>query len=141
MIACDNAVPHLLSDAEILQAFREMYRCTRPGGGCLISVRDYASMKRAETETRVVPFGVRQDGPVRYLVFQVWDVHGPTYDLRMYVVEDRGGAECRTRAMRGAYYAVSIERLQELMVEAGYAAVRRLDGRFFQPLLVGERVA
>jgi 2-polyprenyl-3-methyl-5-hydroxy-6-metoxy-1,4-benzoquinol methylase len=92
VIACDNAVPHLLSDAEILAAFREMYRCTRPAGGCIISVRDYAATELGGT--RVIPYGVRHEGSV-----------------------------C------------------ELMVEAGYTAVRRLDGRFFQPLVVGERVA
>ena len=43
IIACDNAVPPLLSDGEIGLAFREFYRCTKPGGGCLLSVRDYAA--------------------------------------------------------------------------------------------------
>ena len=33
VMACDNAVPHLLSDAEILRAFGQMFACTRPGGG------------------------------------------------------------------------------------------------------------
>src|SRR5690349_8664884 len=31
VIACDNAVPHLLSDDEILTAFKQFYRCTNPG--------------------------------------------------------------------------------------------------------------
>jgi 2-polyprenyl-3-methyl-5-hydroxy-6-metoxy-1,4-benzoquinol methylase len=30
VIACDNAIPHLLSDDEILMAFRQMRDCTRP---------------------------------------------------------------------------------------------------------------
>ena len=38
VIACDNAIPHLLSDDEILMAFRQMLDCTRPGGGCLVTV-------------------------------------------------------------------------------------------------------
>ena len=45
VIACDNSVPHLLSDAEILTAFRQFYECTAPGGICLISARDYATME------------------------------------------------------------------------------------------------
>jgi len=57
----------------------------------------------------------------------------------MYFVEDRGESEFRARVMRTRCYAVSIERLRELMVKAGYANVRRLDGRLFQPLLAGER--
>ena len=30
VIACDNAVPHLLSDDDILQAFEQFYQCTVP---------------------------------------------------------------------------------------------------------------
>ncbi|MER3423558.1 MAG: class I SAM-dependent methyltransferase [Nitrospiraceae bacterium] len=50
VIACDNAAPHLLSDEDILRAFQQFYECTRPGGGCLVSVRDYADMKRGGTK-------------------------------------------------------------------------------------------
>jgi hypothetical protein len=39
--------------------------------------------------------------------------------------------------MRSEYYAVPITRLLELMTEAGFSAVRRIDDRFFQPLLAG----
>jgi 2-polyprenyl-3-methyl-5-hydroxy-6-metoxy-1,4-benzoquinol methylase len=53
VIACDNSIPHLLSDEEIRVAFREMYRCTSPSGGVLISVRDYDSSETAGT--KVVP--------------------------------------------------------------------------------------
>jgi SAM-dependent methyltransferase len=137
VIACDNAIPHLLSDEEILAAFREMYLCTEPGGGCIISVRDYAAMELGGT--RIVPFGVRHDGATKYVVFQLWEFEGPIYDLHMFFVEDGGEPVCRVRVVRSKYYAVSIARLCELMTEAGYTGVRRLDGRFFQPLVVGLR--
>ncbi len=139
VISCDNSVPHLLSDGEILAAFRQMLLCTRPGGGCLVSVRDYAAMEPADT--RFVPFGAKREGDLRTLVFQVWEYHGAIYDLHMYFVEDRGGQEATTRVMRARYYAVSIDRLLELLEEAGFTRVRRLDGRFFQPLLIGDKAA
>jgi ubiquinone/menaquinone biosynthesis C-methylase UbiE len=47
VIACDNAVPHLLSDDEIQQAFGEFYQVTSASGGCIISVRDYEAMERS----------------------------------------------------------------------------------------------
>ncbi len=50
VIACDNAVPHLLSDGDILAAFQQFYRCTAPGGLCLISVGDYATMSLEGTQ-------------------------------------------------------------------------------------------
>ena len=137
VIACDNAVPHLLSDDEILAAFQQFHRCTRPGGVCVISVRDYAAMELGGIRT--VPFGVRDEAGIRYVVLQTWDFHGPLYDLTMYFVEDRGGAECRTHAFRARYYTVSIDRLIDLFRDAGFEAVHRIDGRFFQPLIVARR--
>ena len=137
VISCDNSVPHLLTDAEILAAFRQMHACTRPGGGCLISVRDYAAME--PVRTRIVPFGVHHESGKRILIVQVWEYQGAHYDFHMYFVEDEGGPQASTRVLRSRYYAVSIARLLELMREAGYAEVARLDGHYYQPLLVGTR--
>ena len=132
VIACDNSIPHLLSDDEIRAAFREMHRCAADGGGCLVSVRDYDP---SEAGTKVVPYGLRTDGDRRFVVFQVWEYHGPIYDLAMYFVEDAGGPECTTHVMRSRYYAVPVVHLVELMTESGFHDVRRIDGRFFQPLI------
>jgi len=41
--------------------------------------------------------------------------------------------------MRSRYYAVSTARLCELLREAGFAQVKRVDGAFYQPLLIGTR--
>jgi SAM-dependent methyltransferase len=139
VIACDNAVPHLLTDAELFTAFGQFLACTRPGGGCLITVRDYDREDR--TGVHVKPYPVRDEGGVRYLIWQVWEFRGPVYDLAMYVVADRGGPDCTTRVMRSRYYAVGTDTLMELMRQAGFVQVERLDGRFYQPVLVGRRPA
>ena len=39
VVACDNSVPHLLTDDDILLALRQLYALAHPGGGCLITVR------------------------------------------------------------------------------------------------------
>lgn len=135
VIACDNSIPHLLTDDEIRLALRQMYHCAAADGGVLISVRDYDPAE--STGTKVVPYGLRTEGDRRYLVFQLWEFHGPIYDLSMYFVEDRGESECTTHVMRSKYYAVPVARVVELMTEAGFKAVRRIDDRFFQPLITG----
>lgn len=137
VIACDNAVPHLLTDDELLAAFGQLFACTRPGGGCLVTVRDYDREDRTGVEVK--PYGVRDEGGVRYLVWQVWEFRGPVYDLAMYLVADRGGSDCETRVMRSRYYAVGTDRLMELMRQVGFVRVERIDGRFYQPVLVGCR--
>ena len=139
VIACDNAVSHLLSDAGLLQAFQQFYACTRPGGGCLISVRDYEHEDRSGVQVK--PYGVRSVGQTRYLPVQVWEFHpdGRIYDLTIYLIEDRGGRTCDTHVMRTQYYAVELGLLMSLMARAGFHDVRRLDRRFFQPVILGTR--
>jgi hypothetical protein len=79
-------------------------------------------------------------GQIRYLVFQVWNFEGAHYDLTfLSVEEDPLSGEAKTHAMRSRYYAVSTGRLCELMRQAGFSDVRRIDEAFYQPVLVGTR--
>lgn len=137
VISCDNSIPHLLTDEDILSAFRQFYACTRPGGGCIITVRDYE--KEDLSKQQIKPYGIREKNDVRWLLWQVWDPQPPTYDLTMYFVEDHGGPKCTTHVMHSTYYAVSIQKLKELMRQAGFEDVRRMDDRFFQPMITGTK--
>ena len=139
VMACDNALPHLLTDEELLRAFQQFHLCTRPGGLCLISVRDYDKEERSGVQVR--PYGVRVERGTRYLLFQVWEFDGPFYDLAMYFIEDRGGSDVETRVMRSKDSAVGTDRLMALMREAGFRDVQRLDDRFYQPVIIGKREA
>jgi SAM-dependent methyltransferase len=137
VIACDNSIPHLLSDAEIEAAFGQMWRCTTPGGTCLISVRDYDAIDRDGVQSR--PPVVHSGSEVRRIVFQVWDFHGEHYDVSLYVVEDAPDRPPSVQVMRTRYYAVGISTLMELMRRAGFEDVQRLDEPFYQPLVIGRR--
>jgi SAM-dependent methyltransferase len=139
VIACDNAVPHLLSDAALLDAFREIHRCVRPGGGFLMTVRDYEKEERSGVHVK--PYGMRVEGSTKYLVFQVWEFNGLIYDVAMYFVEDKGGEDCVTHVMRSRYYAVGISSLMDLLSQAGFVDIQRLDGRFFQPVIAAGKPA
>ena len=137
VIACDNALPHLLTDADILTALTQMFACARSGGGCLVTVRDYDREEQAGVQVK--PYGVRVENGVRYLVFQVWEFHGQIYDLSMYFIEDRGEAGISTRVLRSQYYAVGIGKLLALMEQAGFRDVQRIDDRYYQPILLGKK--
>jgi SAM-dependent methyltransferase len=137
VLACDNAVPHLLTDEDILTAFRALYTCVRPGGGCLITVRDYDREDR--TGIQVKPYGLRIEGSTRYLLFQVWEFCGTLYELTLYCIEDRGGRHGMTHVLRTTYYAIGTETLMALMTQAGFQDVQRLEARFYQPVLIGTK--
>lgn len=140
VIACDNSVPHLLSDADILTALQQFYACTSQDGICILSARDYATVDLTGPP-QFQPYGIREAAGSRYVLFQVWESSPPLYDTTFYVIEHPAHAEPVVRANRTTYYAVSLARLAELMEEAGFTAVRRIDEVFFQPLLVGRKLS
>jgi len=137
VIACDNSIPHLLSDAEILTALQHFYRCTASGGLCLLSVRDYSRETREGVQVR--PPVLHQQGGTRVMLFQVWEFEGSVYEMSLYVVEDEGEVNPRTQVFRSRYYAVTLEVLERLMGEAGFQVVERLEEEFYQPILLGRR--
>lgn len=78
--------------------------------------------------------------PFYHLILQDWDFEGDYYDLTFYfVVENLQTGAVQTHTMRSRYYAISTDRLCALMREAGFMIVRRIDGVFYQPVLVGTK--
>ena len=138
VIACDNSVPHLLTDDDLRRALGQFHACLRPGGGCLLTVRDYDQEERGGTQVKPATFRADPDG-VRRLIFQVWESDGPHYDFTLYLIEDWGGPDAVTHILRSRYYAVGTDHLLALMSEAGFADVARLDSVFYQPVLVGTK--
>jgi SAM-dependent methyltransferase len=141
VISADNSITHLLNDEDLLLALRQLYDCTRPGGGCLLTVRDYDQEERGAG--LVKPYGVREAGDKRYVIFQVWDfVDHRLYDMAMYfVADDRTSGQLVTHVFRTRYNAVGTDHLLALMHQAGFTSAERLDGRLYQPVLVGNRGA
>jgi SAM-dependent methyltransferase len=137
VVSADNSITHLLSDNDLLLALRQIYACTRPGGGCLFTVRDYDQEERGSG--LVKPYGIREEDGKRHLIFQVWDFVDQVYDMAMYFVVDDGVSEPATHVMRTRYNAVGTDHLLALMREAGFTSTERIDGQFYQPVLIGNR--
>jgi SAM-dependent methyltransferase len=138
VISAHNSLPHLPTTHEMRTALQSMRACLHPGGGCVITVRDYDAEARGNGIVK--PYGVRFDGGKRYLLFQVWDFEGDTCDIAFFIVEENlSSREFKTHIMRSRYYAISIAVLLDLMAEAGFSQVRRLDDAFYQPILIGSK--
>ena len=136
VLIADNALPHLESEAEIALALRECFRCARPGGGCLITLRDYGPPPPAGTiETH--PYGARSWNGRRYDVRQVWTWRGQRYDVSFEITSLDGGEPATV--LTTSYLAIPVARIATLMAEAGFQDVERIDGRFFQPIVAGTR--
>lgn len=141
VIVCDNSLPHLETPRDIETALGQCLRCARPGGGCLVSVRDYGSPPPSGT-IEVRPYGERTWEGRRYNLRQVWDWRGPRYELSFEILpmdDAESVAEGGAIILKSSYLAIPVAQLAELMKTVGFHDVRRVDDRFFQPVLVGTR--
>ena len=137
VISCDNAVPHLLSDDDLAQAFRAMRSKLRPGGLLLITVRDYdqALVDRPATAPPQI-----HPGPPRKVVVRLhdWD----SADSLMYTVhflvltEGRAGWTVAHHSSR--YRAVGRATITRVAEDAGFTRVTWYGGAdvgFHQPVM------
>jgi len=137
VIVCDNALPHLETPRDIEIALGECFRCARPGGGCLVSMRDYGSPPPPGT-VEMRPYGERAWAGRRYQLRQVWSWRGPRYDYSFEITPVDGIDDYAT-ILKSSYLAIPVAQVAELMNVVGFQGVRRIDHRFFQPVLVGTR--
>lgn len=138
VLACDNALPHLLSEDDIRCAFQECLRCIRPRGGCVISMRDYG-MPPSPGAVETQDYGERIWSGRRCRLVQTRRWRGELYDVAFELVTNDETKEVVARTPETTYFAIRIERMAVLMEEAGFTRVHRIDGCLFQPVLVGTR--
>jgi SAM-dependent methyltransferase len=136
VVSFDNALPHLLEDADLDAACTALRRVLGPGGVLLASIRDYDEILRMR------PGG---DVPRRYateagerIVFQVWEWQSDDrYAVRHFILRrDSGRWEVRER--RTAYRALLRAVLSDALRRAGFADVawRMPDETgFYQPIV------
>jgi ubiquinone/menaquinone biosynthesis C-methylase UbiE len=136
LIACDNSLPHLDTPVDIAAALAEWFRIVRPGGGCLLSMRDYGTPPPAGT-VEVHPYGERIWEGHTYRVQQAWTWHGSRYQVALEIVPIAGAEGEAATVVMADYLAIAPTHVAELLRSAGFERVERIDGRFFQPVLLG----
>lgn len=138
VIACDNSLPHLLSDEDILVALRGFRGLLVEGGVLLVSLRDYDRVERDRPSHH--PYGERFRGGRRFRLGQDWTWLDASRYRTTLVVEKYVEPAWRELLSASAdYYAIPVRRVLELMRQAGFAACAVTSAPFFQPLLIGRR--
>lgn len=134
VVSCDNALPHLLDDAEITAALVAMRSKLRPGGLLVVSIRDYEAERVAAFPPLVIP------GPPRRVLVRLheWDApDSPLYTVRfLLLTEGDDGWAVAEHAAR--YRAITRAALGDLAREAGFEDVVWRSGAeagFHQPVL------
>jgi hypothetical protein len=138
VVALDNALPHLLSDGEIVAALSGFRKLLGPEGKLLVSVRDYEGVDRSPRSTH--PYGIRTRQGRRYRLTQVWRwTDAERYETTMIVEEEIEARWLEIVRASSRYYAIPLPRLLGLFADAGVAAQVDTSVGFHQPLIVGRR--
>ena len=143
VISCDNAIPHLLEDADVAQALRAMRAKLRPDGLLIISIRDY-DKALIERPTTAPPLLLA--GPPRRLFVRLHDWDAPEsqlYTVRFFVLtETPTGWTLAQHATR--YRAITSAALTRAVHEAGFddATWHAADSlSFLQPVMTATSTA
>lgn len=87
----------------------------------------------------VRPYGLRVERDRRFLAVQVWEWDGDQYNVSMYLTSEFGDGTCKTEVLRSRYDALSVDRLMDLLHQAGFEDVERRDDVLFQPVFFGRK--
>ena len=137
VIACDNSLPHLLSDEDLREAVRKIYTKLQTDGLFLASIRDYDQL-RAEKPRSTSP-RVFDDPEGRRIAFQVWDwsEDGPTYLVHLFILREREG-DWQAKHFAAHYRALLRHELSRFLREAGFTEIEwqmPAENGYYQPVV------
>jgi SAM-dependent methyltransferase len=142
VIACDNAIPHLLDDADLDDALSSIASCLAPGGVFLASVRDYDALRRDGVGG--VPGVLRQRANGREIVGQAWEWSDDLERMRihLYVLHEQVPDEWTTSVHSTWYRALGRDALTAALARAGFHDTRwhePADSGYYQPIVTARR--
>ena len=140
VISCDNSLPHLLTDEDLILALRNIQRVLTDKGLFVASIRDYDRLL-AEKPSYVVmnPGGTHEE---EVIVFQIWDwsKESDTYLLRLFIM-NRVSSDWRVKEIRTRYRAMRRNELTAALESAGFAKVawhKPEQSGYFQPIVTAQ---
>lgn len=141
VLACDNALPHLLEDAELRLAAQNMLQKLNPGGLLLVSIRDYDRLILDKPHS--TPVRVFDTGDDRRIVFQVWDwaEDEPIYTVNHFIVRPKGDQWVTTHQVT-QYRALQREELSAILGNSGFSEIRWHmpdESGFYQPIVTARK--
>ncbi|MGO4882015.1 MAG: class I SAM-dependent methyltransferase [Bryobacteraceae bacterium] len=137
VICMDNALPHLLSEADLAQAAGQIRGKLRRGGIFIASIRDYDEILPQRSVVQGPAF--YSDAGKRRIVFQLWDWQDERrYTFHMYITRETstGWANFHGAAV---YRAVLRDEITGILNSRGFTNIRwRFPGEsgFYQPIVI-----
>jgi glycine/sarcosine N-methyltransferase len=139
VLCMDNALPHLESDEELLQASTQIRRKLRAGAIFIGSIRDYDSLVQQRPVVQGPAF--YSDQGSRRIVHQVWDwIDERRYAFHLYITREVQGA-WETQHYVSNYRAVLREEVIRILQAAGFVSCRWIlpaESGFYQPIVLAK---
>jgi ubiquinone/menaquinone biosynthesis C-methylase UbiE len=126
VIAFGNGLSHEGSRENVTRALVSMARCCRPGGVCLIGVKDFDTIRLQRP--RLHPHGIHDTASGRKLLFEIWEYNDPVLECTAVLLhEDKRGNVWTGRGKTTNELMLTEATLRELACTAGFLSVRRLN--------------
>lgn len=138
VIAMDNALPHMLTSADLESAVRSIVGQTKEGGIFVASIRDYDYL--LEEKPSYSPPYIHKTEKGQRVSFQTWVWENENYKLIQYIIDDEDTLQvskfdCEYRATRR-------EELTKMLKSNGCKEVSWKmpeETGFYQPVVVARR--
>lgn len=122
VISMDNALPHLLSDADLAEGARQMRAKLRLGGTLIASIRDYDVLARERPAVQGPVFYL--DSGQRRIILQVWDWEDDRrYTFHLYITRETPSGWSNFHGA-SVYRAVLREEITAILASSGFANIR-----------------
>ena len=138
VIAMDNAIPHMLTKADLERAVKSIIGQVKENGIFVASIRDYDTLLK-EKPPYSPPY-IHQTASGQRVSFQTWTWTDENYHLVQYMIEDE--ATLRTSKFECEYRAVRRAELTELLYAAGCCSVQWKmpeETGFYQPVVIAKK--
>ena len=138
VIAMDNALPHMLTAADLDAAAASITARLAHGGIIVTSIRDYDAL--LQTKPPYSPPYIHKTADGRRVSFQTWDWSGESYRLTQYIIEDE--SELTVSRFVCEYRAIRREELTGCLISAGCGEVNWLfpeETGFYQPIVIARK--
>ncbi len=141
VLSCDNSLAHMLTEAELQEAFASMYAKVQTGGLLLLSIRDY-DQTILDKPHSTLPTVSETDGE-RNISFQVWDwsEDGKSYTLNHFTVK-QNGADWDTSNRVTQLHAWQRSEFNALLEKVGFTNIdwhMPPNSGYYQPIVTAKK--
>lgn len=138
IIAMDNALPHMLSNAALENAVKSITDQISSGGLFVASIRDYDKLLE-DKPTYSAPY-IHKTNKGQRISFQTWDWIGDNYKFTQYIIDDEG--EAKISKFECEYRATRRKEITDLLLANGCSEViwkMSEETGFYQPIVIAKK--